>query len=398
MKHIHLFLAAVICLMFGSTLQAQTQPQEVTLTVSSDGPSKDEATKNALRSAIEQTYGAFVSANTSILNDEMVKDEIVTVSNGSIKDYTEVSSVPDGKGGYFVTLTATVSLPHLITYAKNHGSECEFAGNTFGMEMKLWELNKESELKALKNLQTTLSKMENLCDYKLEISEPYLEGDNVIAKFIIQPCKNENTENFLNIYFATLESLTAYEGTLMNNDGRRSHKVYKADDCIGGVEIYLRNEESVRVLDEIRENCLRSILFDYVINDNKTSPSLLQIKQFYKKLGGMYDSEIEKEDFVSGYKLCEVPIHHVHKVASDLTLSELEGVIKKIKLGCAKRGEYPFIFPMETVINGIFDLYAPIKSANDIKKFIRSVITGSITIPKETISEYSKLWVEPKNK
>ena len=33
-----------------------------------------------------------MSANTTILNDELVKDEIVTVSNGSIKDYKEVSS------------------------------------------------------------------------------------------------------------------------------------------------------------------------------------------------------------------------------------------------------------------------------------------------------------------
>ncbi|MDE6543450.1 MAG: LPP20 family lipoprotein [Muribaculaceae bacterium] len=178
MKHIHLFLAAVICLMFGSTLQAQTQPQEVTLTVSSDGPSKDEATKNALRSAIEQTYGAFVSANTSILNDEMVKDEIVTVSNGSIKDYTEVSSVPDGKGGYFVTLTATVSLPHLITYAKNHGSECEFAGNTFGMEMKLLELQKENELKALYNLtDQVIAMLPNELHYDIEIGEPSVAQD-----------------------------------------------------------------------------------------------------------------------------------------------------------------------------------------------------------------------------
>ena len=113
--------------------------EEISLTVSSDGATKDDALKNALRTAIEQAYGAFVSANTTILNDELVKDEIVTVSNGSIKDYKEVSSFekPDGSG-YMITVNATVSLPHLITYAKNHGSECEFAGNTFGMELKLF--------------------------------------------------------------------------------------------------------------------------------------------------------------------------------------------------------------------------------------------------------------------
>lgn len=77
------------CFLLAMPLAAQA-PQEVTLTVSSDGSTKEEATKNALRSAIEQAYGVFVSANTTILNDELVKDEIVTVSNGSIKDYKEI--------------------------------------------------------------------------------------------------------------------------------------------------------------------------------------------------------------------------------------------------------------------------------------------------------------------
>lgn len=120
-------------------MTAQTK-DEVTLTVSSDGATKEDAVKNALRSAIEQAYGAFVSANTTILNDELVKDEIVTVSNGSIKEYKEIAAIQTDNGNYLVTLSATVSLPNLITYAKSHGSECEFAGNTFGMEMKLFEL------------------------------------------------------------------------------------------------------------------------------------------------------------------------------------------------------------------------------------------------------------------
>ena len=34
----------------------------------------------ALRSAIEQAFGTFVSANTTILNDEVVKDEIARLA------------------------------------------------------------------------------------------------------------------------------------------------------------------------------------------------------------------------------------------------------------------------------------------------------------------------------
>ena len=60
---------------------------EVLLIVSGDGSTKEEATKAALRSAIEQAFGTFVSSNTKILNDELVKDEIVTVASGNIKSY-----------------------------------------------------------------------------------------------------------------------------------------------------------------------------------------------------------------------------------------------------------------------------------------------------------------------
>lgn len=175
MKQIFKFLVAVLMITAFPSLQANADSKdEITLTVSADGLTKDDALKNALRTAIEQAYGAFVSANTTILNDELVKDEIVAVSNGSIKEYKEVSAYEksDGKG-CMMTVNATVSLPHLITYAKNHGSECEFAGNTFGIEMKLFNLQKENELKALYNLIPIIEEIaKNTMTWELEISEP----------------------------------------------------------------------------------------------------------------------------------------------------------------------------------------------------------------------------------
>ena len=59
----------------------------VTLTVVGSGKTIEEAKTNALRSAIEQAYGVFVSSNTEILNDELIKDEIVSISSGNIKEF-----------------------------------------------------------------------------------------------------------------------------------------------------------------------------------------------------------------------------------------------------------------------------------------------------------------------
>ena len=65
---------------------------DVELVVNGEGVDKTTATHNALRSAIEQAYGVFISTNTTILNDDLIKDEIATVASGNIKAYKELAS------------------------------------------------------------------------------------------------------------------------------------------------------------------------------------------------------------------------------------------------------------------------------------------------------------------
>ena len=59
------------------TNDEQGNGDTVTLVTSGTGANKEEATNNALRSAIEQAYGTFVSSNTQLVNDEITRDEIV---------------------------------------------------------------------------------------------------------------------------------------------------------------------------------------------------------------------------------------------------------------------------------------------------------------------------------
>ncbi len=174
MKSLKLFFLIIAACFICSGVHAQ-QTDEVTLVVSADGPTKDEATKTALRSAIEQAYGTFVSANTTILNDELVKDEIVTISTGNIKEYKEISSEQMPNGNMYVTLQATVSISKLVSYAQSKGAETEFAGATFGMNMKMKELNKRNEEIALDNLvEQVLALYPSAFSYRLKVSEPMM--------------------------------------------------------------------------------------------------------------------------------------------------------------------------------------------------------------------------------
>lgn len=146
---------------------------EVTLVASDKATDSEKATTIALRSAIEQAYGTFVSANTTILNDDLVKDEIVTISNGNIKSYEVLSDVKCEDGQDMVTVKATVCISKLVSYAKSKGASAEFAGATFAQSMKIKELNKKNELQALQNvLSMTKELLPIAFDKKLYVADP----------------------------------------------------------------------------------------------------------------------------------------------------------------------------------------------------------------------------------
>ena len=163
-KLLLIFVALVISI----TAYAQ---ETVTLVVNGEGTTKEEATANALRSAIEQAFGVFVSANTQILNDEIVKDEIATISSGNIKEYKELGTItlPDGRKS--ISLSATVSIKNLISYAKSKGSSTEFAGAVWGMNIKMRKLNAENERMAVDHMLEQLDILSRDM-FKIELSSP----------------------------------------------------------------------------------------------------------------------------------------------------------------------------------------------------------------------------------
>ena len=123
-------LCTLAALMYTINSSAQTN-DTATLTALGIGETLEIATTNALRSAIEQTYGVFVSANTQILNDELIKDEIATITSGNIHSYKTLSSsiLPDGQ--HSVSISAEVSIVNLQSFARSKGSACELSGSTF---------------------------------------------------------------------------------------------------------------------------------------------------------------------------------------------------------------------------------------------------------------------------
>lgn len=203
------FIAILLMVVFVVEANAQGSG-DVTLVVNGIGENKDLAVNNALRSAIEQAFGVFVSSNTDILNDELVKDEIVSVSAGNIKSFKELGCNVYQNGDYSVTLEACVSTSKLTSYAQSKGTTCELAGATIVANMKMQQLYAENASKALEHLVKEVEQIApTIFDYSLDITSS--QNNRFIATISI--CANSNTASFIKRINNTLASLSRGQTT-----------------------------------------------------------------------------------------------------------------------------------------------------------------------------------------
>ena len=220
-------LSLVVVMIIAATTFAQVN--EVTLTTIGTGSNEEQATLQALRSAIEQSFGTFVSANTTILNDRLVQDEIVSVSNGNVKEYQKLAVATLSNGQVSVSAKVTVSVNKLIAYAKSKGSRAEFAGQAFSANLKIMQLRAKSTQQTIDLMIQQLDMIANdMFDFKLILGEP----QNLSGKYYFFPTievySNEASTNFYNILTQTLSTLNLSEADreFCRNNGIECSKWY----------------------------------------------------------------------------------------------------------------------------------------------------------------------------
>ena len=266
--------------MLFSCLKISAQVNEVKLVASGEGMTETEAVHNALRSAIEQTYGVFVSANTDILNDDLVKDEVVTVSSGNIHSYKTLGCVELANGNKSVQVEAVVSVSSLVDFAKAKGASCEFAGAVFGANIKMINLNKVNAEKALEHLYEQLNAIaSNMYDYELNVGEPKVDG-NIEITVLVKA--NENYKQFTDIVYNTLTSLSSnnvgqldamnVKYTKAAIDKREASSMSKG--VIVGTASELKHKRIINVLYDLRKavktinEIQKKALFGFTVTDN----------------------------------------------------------------------------------------------------------------------------------
>ncbi len=104
-------LALVVAL--GTMLSASAEFSQKTLTVTGEGESKDEATKRALRTAVEQGVGVLISSETLVENNQLISDKIYSEVTGYVSSYEVLEDNSGADGLWEVKVQAVVSLAEL---------------------------------------------------------------------------------------------------------------------------------------------------------------------------------------------------------------------------------------------------------------------------------------------
>jgi hypothetical protein len=209
MKKINLIL---IGLLFTTQLLSQTKENSVSLTTSGTGKSIEEAKNNALRSAIEQAFGAFISSKTELLNDEVVSDQITSVTSGNIQSFEIKSQDKLPNEIWSITISCIVSVDKLISFVQSKGISVEIKGGLFSINVKQQILNENAEIDNIVSLIGNIHEpLQNSFDYIINAGKPQAR-DNSNEKWGVTLNVTANTnENFVfcaNYLFNTLKSIS----------------------------------------------------------------------------------------------------------------------------------------------------------------------------------------------
>lgn len=390
--------------LFGLSLAAQ--PKEVTLVVTGEGFTKDDATNNALRSAVEQAFGVFVSANTDILNDEIVKDEIATISSGNVKSYKEIAYVEVPSGEKEITLQAVVSIGKLISYAENHGSSTEFAGNTFGANIRLLELNKKNSLKAFENLYEVLPSIAaSMFDYKLKVKDPVLMGNNCEVEMEVEVISNEQTKQVGEFFLQSVEALSVSEEAIQNSGDGNPYYAYYTQPFGQG----LSNNLKVGAVPQVSIGGRMRSAPGSAIGGQTTS--FKRPLYFYQPL--------EQDKLNTLFQLAITAFDVVDNLGNKYTFT-LPDVYDHVRINSEGEFDFDLIGRFHILLSGVYSLLYDVDNSRMLRQLNESLINGSelmgivtsntnyppgivvcclkktVVIDRDTISRISGFTVAPK--
>lgn len=309
-----------------SFYQPNNDEKTVTLTEVGKGNSKDAAKLCALRNAIEKAFGTFISSNTSVINDNLIKDEIVSISNGNIQSFEILSEEQMADGSNVCILKATVSVKKLISFCENKGIKVSYKGNLFAANIKLIQIYTKNECILHNNLMQIFRK--NILkgfDYTITASDPVRQTDHRAGlppvfwrvPLSIKVNLNSNILSFFKLYESAIINIALNNSEI---DYYKSHNLELYEIDFNNKKYTLRTGLAAANLEEILKYFLPKYALNFKIkNGISVEKGSEIISKNYQESGFWLAHHYT-------FNLYSIPTSFSFSVNQDLSLSELEKI------------------------------------------------------------------------
>jgi hypothetical protein len=403
-------------------ISAQTENKDVTITATGSGSSQELAKQTALRNAIEQAFGTFISSKTEILNDEIVADQMSSVSSGNVKSYEVLNESQLPNGTWASTLRVIVSVDKLTSFVEAKGITVEIKGGLFALNIKQQLLNEQGEINAITEMFGVLHEvMQTAFDYTIQSGDPKsldAESENWEIPITITVTANKNMDFCANYFIKTLSviSLTQAEVETYKSFNKAVFKLevkpekvweetkvfflrkkYSMDvisSLFSNMEFYTRlftiqsgidekNGEGKGNVNPLFENNLRypvnlQTVATYTLNDKKTLNQIEQINGYSIKPRGVISYFKH-----GGFIVYEENGHGLVAAITDLGKMDWNTA----KTACE-----------ELILNGYSDWYLPSKDElkllyENLKKIDISGFNKGAAYWSSTVNNYGSAWL-----
>ena len=182
------------------------------------GKNPDEALTQALRNAVEEAVGTYMTSTTRIENDDIIEDKILSLSRGFIKDFKKLSEMKV-EGETKVTVAVIVTKTQILETLKASGIKVKVAGKKMFQQFASFDRQMEDEYKLIYDLLKDLPK-EGPLDYEVEVlGQPVRSGSDYEIKVSITGTINQNFRNqFSN--FRNILNETAFDNKIVEKPFR----------------------------------------------------------------------------------------------------------------------------------------------------------------------------------
>ena len=259
-------------ILFTNSVIAQ---ESIQTTSSGYGATEQEAINIALINALQETLGVYLSSNTKVLNDKLIKDEISAITDGEVLNYKKLETKKISEQEYFVILDVTITKSKLAKYfSRNDEITLIFDGEKLQQNLKILAINKTSEINSIKNLVEVadgfLNKITNYKIYKpQEIPDPN-DGKYEI-EYLVEGNTNINIDELSSLVISSLNKIALDKSEIKKLKKYKQpiydYKIYSGNT--GAQKFYFRNPASIETLKELLNKIENSYSdFNLLINNS----------------------------------------------------------------------------------------------------------------------------------